>query len=74
MWRSCSRVSPLAADSLLHWRSSLKHKSTPADGIAIFTSTNNVVLTAGIDGVVPPNYIAKVVKKDGQVLGPPTDA
>ncbi|KWU46162.1 putative tRNA 2'-phosphotransferase [Rhodotorula sp. JG-1b] len=45
-----------------------------ADGIAIFTSTNNVVLTAGIDGVVPPKYFAKVVKKDGQVLVPPTDA
>ncbi|GAA5966302.1 hypothetical protein JCM8115_004821 [Rhodotorula mucilaginosa] len=45
-----------------------------ADGIAIYTSTNNVVLTAGIDGVVPPKYFAKVVKKDGQVLVPPTDA
>lgn len=74
MWRSCSQVSPLAADPLLHWRSLLKRKSTPADGIAIYTSTNNVVLTAGIDGVVTPKYFAKVVKKDGQVLVPPTDA
>lgn len=40
------------------------------DGIAIYTSSNNVVLTAGIDGVVPPKYFAKVVKKDGQVLAP----
>ncbi|GAA5870646.1 hypothetical protein JCM3774_001713 [Rhodotorula dairenensis] len=41
-----------------------------ADGIAIYTSTNNVVLTAGIEGVVAPKYFAKVVKKDGQVLVP----
>lgn len=39
-----------------------------ADGVPVFTSTNNVVLTAGVDGVVPPKYFSKVVKKDGEVL------
>jgi 2'-phosphotransferase len=60
--------------STLLGHSSLILERHPADGIAIYTSTNNVVLTAGIDGVVPPKYFAKVVKKDGQVLVPPTDA
>ncbi|GEM07522.1 DUF1275 domain protein [Rhodotorula toruloides] len=41
-----------------------------ADGIPIFTSTNNVVLTAGADGVVAPQYFAKVVRKNGEVLVP----
>lgn len=31
------------------------------DGIEIFTSKNGVVLTAGIDGVVPPKYFVQVV-------------
>ncbi|GAA5849510.1 hypothetical protein JCM8547_000480 [Rhodosporidiobolus lusitaniae] len=41
-----------------------------ADSIPVYTSTNNVVLTAGIEGVVPPKYFAKVVKKGGQVIVP----
>lgn len=43
-----------------------------ADGIPLFTSTNNVVLTSGIDGVLPPKYFAKAVRKSGQVLLPVT--
>ncbi|GAA6053090.1 hypothetical protein JCM3770_000379 [Rhodotorula araucariae] len=39
-----------------------------ADGIPVYTSTNSVVLTGGIDGVVPPKYFAKVVRKNGEVL------
>ncbi|GAA5909928.1 tRNA 2'-phosphotransferase [Sporobolomyces salmoneus] len=43
-----------------------------SDGIPIFTSSNQVVLTSGIDGVVPPKYFAKVVRKSGEVLVPST--
>ncbi|GAA5825568.1 hypothetical protein JCM11251_000288 [Rhodosporidiobolus azoricus] len=41
-----------------------------ADAIPIYTSTNNVVLTAGIDGVVPPKYFKKVQRKSGEELVP----
>lgn len=33
------------------------------DSIKVYTSTNNVLLTSGIDGVVPPRYFKKVVHK-----------
>ena len=46
----------------------------PADGIPIYTSTNSVVLTGGIEGVVPPKYFAKVVRKSGEVLVPAASA
>ncbi|GAA6062140.1 hypothetical protein JCM10212_003175 [Sporobolomyces blumeae] len=39
-----------------------------ADNVPVFTSTNQVVLTAGVDGVVPPKYFRKVVDKSGQEL------
>ncbi|GAA6027521.1 hypothetical protein JCM8097_007903 [Rhodosporidiobolus ruineniae] len=39
-----------------------------ADSIPIYTSTNNVVLTAGVDGVVAPKYFKKVQRKSGEVL------
>ncbi|GAA5999767.1 hypothetical protein JCM5350_007868 [Sporobolomyces pararoseus] len=45
-----------------------------ADGIPIFTSSNQVVLTSGLDGVVPPKYFSKVVKKSGESLVLPSTA
>ncbi|TNY20009.1 putative tRNA 2'-phosphotransferase [Rhodotorula diobovata] len=45
-----------------------------ADGIPVYTSTNSVVLTAGVEGVVPPKYFAKVVRKGGEVLVPALSA
>lgn len=38
------------------------------DSIPLFTSTNNVVLTSGIEGALPPTYFKKVVRKSGEVL------
>ena len=38
------------------------------DKIPIFLSANNVVLCAGIDGVISPTYFAKVVTRDGRSL------
>ncbi|GAA5885575.1 hypothetical protein JCM6882_007478 [Rhodosporidiobolus microsporus] len=45
-----------------------------SDSIPLYTSTNNVVLTAGVDGVVPPKYFKKVQRKGGEVLVPPPTA
>ncbi|CEQ40236.1 SPOSA6832_01850, partial [Sporobolomyces salmonicolor] len=42
------------------------------DSISVYTSTNHVVLTAGLDGVIPPKYFSKVVRKSGEVLVPPS--
>ncbi|KAL8279346.1 hypothetical protein RQP46_008158 [Phenoliferia psychrophenolica] len=41
-----------------------------ADDVPIFKSTNNVILTPGVDGTVPPKYFSKVVRKSGEVLWP----
>ncbi|GAA5828589.1 hypothetical protein JCM5353_004314 [Sporobolomyces roseus] len=41
-----------------------------SDGVPIFTSTNQVILTSGIDGVIPPKYFSRVVTKQGKVLVP----
>eukprot|EP00121_Abeoforma_whisleri_P005762 Awhi_evm1s5222 len=30
------------------------------DGIKFYRSSNNVILSAGIDGVIPPQYFKKV--------------
>ena len=38
------------------------------DGINFYISSNNVILTEGIDGTLPPKYFKKVVSKDGSVL------
>lgn len=32
------------------------------DGIAFYISTNNVVLTEGLEGVIPPKYFKNVIK------------
>ena len=36
------------------------------DGIDFYISTNNVILTEGINGVLPPKYFKKVVSKKGE--------
>lgn len=33
------------------------------DGIKFFISTNNVILTEGIDGTLPPKYFKKVTER-----------
>lgn len=38
------------------------------DSIPVFTSSNNVILTPGIDGVLSPKYFLKVVRKSGEIL------
>ena len=38
------------------------------DGIEFFISANNVILTEGIDGILPAKYFKKVMKKDGTIL------
>lgn len=35
------------------------------DGIEFYLSSNNVILTRGINGVLPPKYFKKVLKKNG---------
>ncbi|GAB9469778.1 hypothetical protein Gpo141_00007045 [Globisporangium polare] len=39
-----------------------------ADGIKFFRSSNNVVLSAGVDGVLDRRYFLKAVKTDGTVV------
>lgn len=38
------------------------------DGIPFYISTNNVILTEGIDGLLPAKYFKRVTKKDGTVI------
>jgi 2'-phosphotransferase len=38
------------------------------EGIAFYISTNNVILTEGVDGVLEPKYFKRVMKKDGTLL------
>ena len=38
------------------------------EGIKFYISSNNVILTEGIDGTLPPKYFKKVVAKDGTVM------
>ena len=42
--------------------------SAMKDGINFYISTNNVILTEGIDGALPFKYFSRVVKKNGQVI------
>eukprot|EP00299_Pterocystis_sp_00344_P009039 c3665_g1_i1.p1 GENE.c3665_g1_i1~~c3665_g1_i1.p1 ORF type:complete len:242 (+),score=36.08 c3665_g1_i1:75-728(+) len=37
-------------------------ESAMRDGIAFFWSANRVILSSGIDGVLPPRYFAKVIR------------
>ena len=39
-----------------------------ADGIVFFISKNNVILSSGLDGVIPPKYFKLVRDRDGKVL------
>jgi 2'-phosphotransferase len=39
------------------------HIHTITDSIKIYTSTNNVLLTSGVDGVLPPKYFKQVMHK-----------
>jgi 2'-phosphotransferase len=36
------------------------------DGIKFYISSNNVILTEAIDGVLNPKYFKKVIRKNGQ--------
>lgn len=36
------------------------------DGIDFYISSNNVILTEGVNGVLPPKYFKKVVSKKGE--------
>lgn len=38
------------------------------DGIPFYISTNNVILTEGVDGLLSKKYFKKVFKKDGTPL------
>jgi 2'-phosphotransferase len=42
--------------------------SAMKEGIEFFISSNNVILTEGIDGVLPPKFFLKVLRKDLTVI------
>lgn len=43
-------------------------ESAMKDGIEFFISANNVILTEGIDGLLPAKYFKKVMKRDGTII------
>jgi 2'-phosphotransferase len=43
-------------------------KQAIEDGIEFYMSSNNVILTKGINGILPPKYFKKVIDKDGLEL------
>jgi 2'-phosphotransferase len=36
------------------------------DGIKFYVSSNNVILTEGVDGALSPKYFKKVIRKNGE--------
>lgn len=38
------------------------------EGIDFYISSNNVILTEGVNGVLLPKYFKKVISKNGEVL------
>lgn len=38
------------------------------DGISFYISSNNVILTEGLDGVLPPQYFKRVISRKGDDL------
>eukprot|EP00969_Alexandrium_andersonii_P054135 2383091-Alexandrium_andersonii.AAC.1 len=46
-----------------------------ADGAEIYFSANQVILTAGFQGSIPPCYLIRITRaRDGEVLYPPREA
>lgn len=43
-------------------------KQCAEDGIEFFESANGVILTSGIEGILPPKYFTHVLSKSGEVL------
>ena len=43
-------------------------ESAMKDGIAFYISSNNVILTEGVDGLLASKYFKNVFKKDGTPL------
>lgn len=42
---------------------SYAHSHASTDSIKIYASTNNVLLTSGVDGVLPPKYFKQVMHR-----------
>lgn len=38
------------------------------EGIKFYISSNNVILTEGVDGVLSPKFFKKVIRKNGELL------
>jgi 2'-phosphotransferase len=46
------------------------HSQSLADGMVLFRSQNNVILTQGFQGLIPPAYFSRVTDTKGQSLFP----
>jgi 2'-phosphotransferase len=38
--------------------------------VPIYISTNNVLLSSGIDGIIPPSFFTRVLNKAGKIIYP----